>query len=608
MTHTGFGLILCLLLICACAAAQPGFKMHGSFTGIGGRLATIVGPGPDGQSEWVYATHTYDSKFDLVAIEPRTGKTEVFTSPVAGDAGAWALVVGPDKRIYAGGCHVGGLYRLDWATHSLENLGRPSATEQYIWHLRVGSDNKLYGCTYPQAKLVRYDPATGQSEDLGRMHPAELYARECAADDKGFVYVGIGPSARDVVAYEIATGKHQSILPADLAGKGWAGVYRGANGKVYAVAGKWMLLDGFNPPVIVPEKEVSKPAPPTLADGTIVYYEGATIGLRDPKTGEIASRPTGYKGKAQAIFRLGLGPDGRLYGSTAMPIHFFWADPDGDAWEEIGQPGSGEFYSFLTWKDKLIGAAYGGNAPLMVYDPRQPWKPDAKPEGNPWLIHYEGENGGWRPMALINGPNDLAYIGAVSGYGALGGPLCVLDPATGKVDQFMHLIQDQSVVCLALTHEGLIVGGTTVGGGGGSHATQTEAKVFLWDPVKREKLFEIAPVPGQSAIQALGVGKNGLVYGFIGEDTMFIFDPRERKVTATVKHKVGPVIYNAIGAGPEGKLYGVSGAGIFTVDEAAGEAQVVATPTCRVTGGFAIRGRQIFFTDGPQIVSYTLPE
>ncbi|MBU0609894.1 MAG: hypothetical protein KKI08_18565 [Armatimonadetes bacterium] len=244
----------------------------------------------------------------------------------------------------------------------------------------------------------------------------------------------------------------------------------------------------------------------------------------------------------------------------------------------------------------------------MVYDPKQPWKPGTKPEGNPWLIHYEGENTGWRPMALINGPNDLAYIGAVSGYGALGGPLCVLDPATGKVDQFMHLIQDQSVVCLALTREGLIVGGTTVGGGGGSHATQTEAKIFLWDPVKREKLFETVPVPGKSAIQALGVGKNGLVYGFVGEDTMFIFDPRERKVTATVKHKVGPVIYNAIGAGPEGKLYGVSGAGIFTVDEAAGEAKVVATPTCRVTGGFAIRGRQIFFTDGPQIVSYTLPQ
>jgi hypothetical protein len=39
----------------------------------------------------------------------------------------------------------------------------------------------------------------------------------------------------------------------------------------------------------------------------------------------------------------------------------------------------------------------------MVYDPKQPWKPDTKPEGNPWLIHYEGENSGWRPMAICKG-------------------------------------------------------------------------------------------------------------------------------------------------------------------------------------------------------------
>jgi hypothetical protein len=608
MPYLALLLIICLLL-CTCASAQePGLTLHGRFSGIGGLLATVVGPGPDGKTEWVYASHVYNSAFDIVAVEPRTGKTEVFTCPLAGESGAWALVLGPDQQIYAGSLPRAKVWRLDWKEHTLVDLGRPSETEQYIWHLRVGSDKKLYGCTYPQAKLVRFDPATGKGEDLGRMHPTEQYARDMGADDHGFIYIGIGPSQRDLVAYEIATGEHRSILPAELAGAGWTGAYRGANGQVYGTAGgKWMRLDGFNPPVIIPEKEVSKPAPPTLADGTIGYYKGATIGLRDPATGQIAERATEYKGKAQAIFRLGLGPDDRLYGSTAMPIHFFGADPDSDQWAEIGQPGSGEFYSFVAWKDKLIGAAYGGHAPLMVYDPRQPWKPGATATDNPWLIHYEGENSGWRPMAMINGPNDLVYIGAVSGYGLLGGPLTILDPATGKVDQYMHLIQDQSVVALAALPDGLLVGGTTVGGGGGSHATQTEAKVFLYDPQKREKLFETVPVPGREKIDALGVGSNGLVYGFTGGDTMFIFDPQQRKVTATVAHKLGAVIFNALGPGPEGRLYGLAGAGIITVDEQAGEPKVVFTPKCRVTGGFAIRGRQIFFVDGAQIVSYTLP-
>ena len=67
---------------------------------------------------------------------------------------------------------------------------------------------------------------------------------------------------------------------------------------------------------------------------------------------------TDYKGKEKAIFRLGLGPDDKLYASTAMPIHFLRADPDSAAWEELGIIGGGEMYSFLAWGDQLMGAAY----------------------------------------------------------------------------------------------------------------------------------------------------------------------------------------------------------------------------------------------------------
>ena len=36
------------------------------------------------------------------------------------------------------------------------------------------------------------------------------------------------------------------------------------------------------------------------------------------------------------------------------------------------------------------------------------------------------------------------------------------------------------------------------------------------DPEKREKLFETIPVPGQGSIDALAVGKDGMVCGFAG--------------------------------------------------------------------------------------------
>jgi hypothetical protein len=595
-----------LLLASSATAQQPGFRTHGRFTGIGQCLNSLIGPGPEPGSQRLYASHIYGGKtLDIVAVDPLTGKTDVFPSPLAGEVGAWALALSADGQVYAGTLPTAHVFHLDWQQRKLVDMGRPSQTEAYIWQLALGADKKLYGCTYPEAKLVRFDPATGKSEDLGRMDPHELYGNFVAADDKGFVYVGIGMEKKHLVAYEIATGKYRDILPAAFGGSGTTRVDRGEDGVVYGRSGEQRFrLDGWN---VIPIKtdEVRPPAPLRLADGRTVAYTGHTVSVTDPKTGKVETCKTDYVGKSQSYFRVGLGPDGGIYATTAMPIHFVRADPDSDHWEELGQPGGGEIYSFLTWKDVLVLAAYSADAPIMIYHPGKPWAPDAKPSGNPWLVRYAESNSGWRPMAMIAGPGDKIYIGAVSGYGLLGGPLCVLDPATGKVDQYMHLIKDQSVVALAALPDGLIIGGTTIEGGGGSHTTQPEAKLFLWDPAKREKLFETVPVPGARSIEALAVGKDGLVCGFAGA-TFFVFDAKERKVLSHAPHDLGNVIFNSVLPGPDGELYGLSSKGIFKIASSPVVPKMLAAYP-GAEGGFAIRGREIFFTAGPEIISYTLP-
>ena len=209
-------------------------------------------------------------------------------------------------------------------------------------------------------------------------------------------------------------------------------------------------------------------------------------------------------------------------------------------------------------------------------------------------------------MALIPGPGDKVYIGAVSGYGLLGGPLCVFDTKTGKVDQYMHVVEDQSVVALTTLADGTVVGGTTIGGGGGSHTTQTEAKLFLWDPDTREKTFETLPAPSKDAINALATGPDGLVYGFAG-DTLFVFDPAEREIIGTSKHALGGVIFNAVAPGPGGELYGLASGGVFTIDRQSREVKTLAKYPDGITGGFAIRGNRIYFVSEAQIVSFELP-
>ena len=608
--HLAASLVTLAVVSLSSAAAEPAapeFRLHGRYVGLGGCLKTLIGPGPTAGTERLYASHIYGGDvLDVVAVDPLTGKTDVFSSPLAGEIGAWALALGADGQVYVGTLPTAHVLRLDWAQRKLVDLGRPSASEEYIWQLALGSDRKLYGCTYPSAKLVRFDPATGKGEDLGRMDATEQYARSVAADDHGFVYVGIGMAKRHLVAYEIASGQHRDILPPEWAGDNCCTVNRGADGAVYGLAGTQNLrIEGWTATPIAAD-QVRGPAPLALADGRSVSYDGASVAVTALQAATAERRATDYKGKSQSLFRIGFGPDGQLYGSTAMPIHFIRADPDSERWEELGQAGGGEFYSFLAWKEVLLGAAYSGSAPLMVYRPGQPWAPDTKPGSNPWLVHYAGENSGWRPLAMIAGPGDKVYIGAVSGYGQLGGPLCVFDPVTGKVEQYPHLVQDQSVVALVALPDGRLVGGTTIGGGGGSHPTQTAAKLFVWDPVKREKQLELVPVPDAGSVAALALGPDGMVYGAAGA-TLFVVDPTAQRVIDAAPHGLGDVVYNAVFPGPEGRLYGLSSNGIFSIDPATRRPQILATYPGGIEGGGAIRGREIFFTSGPQIISYLLP-
>jgi len=606
-------IMIALVALAAMGATveESPFCLHARVTGVGGCLSQVVAPGPEAGTERLYASHCYEGvPLDIVAIDPLTGKTEIFTSPVASEGGGWALVCGPDGQVYVGTEPGGHVLRLDWKQHKLVDLGRPSKTESYIWQLAVGSDKKLYGCTYPQARLVRIDPDSGKGEDLGRMDLKEMYARGVAADDNGFVYAGIGMERQHVVAYEIATGEHRDIMPEECGGTGFGKVWRGGDGKVYAQAGgRALRLEGWKAEII-PAKEQKSGVRLQLADGHSVNYADGKVTLGDPKTGQMAATEVAYEGKPLDIFRVCIGPDGQLYGSTMLPIHFFRADPDSDRWERIGHLGSGEFYSFLTYKDVLIGAAYCGLAPLMIYRPDRQFAPKTNPADNPWLINYPKQNDGWRPKAMIAGPDDKVYIGAVSGYGLLGGPLCVLDPKTGKVDQYLHLIEDQSVVALVALADGMIVGGTTIEGGGGSHATQTEARLFLWDPAKREKVFEAVPVAKTGSIDALAVGGDGMVYGFAGT-SMFVFDPSARKIVSASAHGLGAgkVIYNALGPDAAGRLYGIThGGAIFTIDTEKQQTKILAKYPGGISAGFAIYKGRVFFCSGSQIVSGLLPQ
>ncbi len=573
-----------------------------TFRGLGGVLNAVVGPGPTPGSERLYRSYIYlGNTLDIVAIDPATGAHQAFTSPVTSEPGAWALTVGPDGKLYAGTLPNAHILCLDPATGRFTDMGRPSETEQYIWQLAVGSDRRLYGCTFPSCKLVRFDPATGKGEDLGRMDAREQYARGVAAGDDGFIYVGSGTSQAHLVAYEIATRHHRDLLPEATPVSGTASVVRGEDGTVYGAVGDqhFRLHGGRAEPI---PADAYRPATTLRArEGHILAMEGTELRVTDSATHESKRHAVNYPGKEINIFRLGIGPDGMLYGSSMMPILFFRVDPHTGALTTIGELGGGEYYSFLRHGDRFLGAAYSGQAPLMSYNPGAPFHPGPGVGDNPRLIHFEGEDSGWRPRAMISGPDGKVYLGAVAGYGKLGGPLVRFDPATYAVKSWPHLVKDQSVVSLAVV-DGRIVGGTTVGGGGGSFPTATEVVLFLWDPVKEQKLFEVVPVAGATEITALVAGPRGRVFGIAGGKDLFVFDARTRQVIHRAPLPVSGVVYNAVAPGPDGRLYGLAADGVFSIDPETYTVRLEAAYKERITAGMALEGSSLYFAAGPRVV------
>lgn len=590
------------------AAQEAGrFEEVATYRGHGALVASAVGPGPTEGSQRFYASYLYvDHTFDVVAVDPETGEHRVFENPVPGEYGARCMAVGPDGNVYLGTLARAHFVKLDPRTGEFTDLGRPSATEQYIWDAAFGSDGKLYGATYPQSKLVRYDPATGRVEDLGRLDAVEQYARWIAASDDGFVYVGIGTTRANIAVYEIATGERREILPPEFQAVSTARVYRGTDGKVYGYVGaQYFRLEGWSAVPIARGAAAAQDLQNRLADGRTVTAVDNTLRITDPVTRAVTERRFEYEGNELNLFRVGMGPDREIYASAVLPIHFLKLDAEAGRFRYLGGLGGGEIYSFLAHGPWLLMAAYGGNAPLMRFDPSKPFWQGAG-EKNPLLVDYGGSDSGWRPQAFINGPGGRVYLGAVSGYGKLGGPLTVWDAASGEVNEYPHVVADQSVVSLAAWKD-WIVGGTTTGGGGGSRPTQKEAKLFLWDPKRREKLFEMVPVAGQTSVTGVTAAPNGLVYGLAGRN-LFVFDPEAREVVARKATPFASAVYNSIAAGPDGRLWGLATSGVFAIDTSTHDITMAAESPRRISAGFLMDGRAIYFVSKATLYRYLIPE
>jgi len=419
--------------------------------------------------------------------------------------------------------------------------------------------------------------------------------------------VGLGTEKGDLVVFDPTTGQHRSILPEELQGaKGSStvAVSRRADAQVYAECGPVLLR--LDDETAVPVERAPERAPLKLRDGREVAAFGrGTFSLKDSRTGWVDERVFNYSGAGDYIFMVAAGPSNCVYGSTAMPLEVFRHDVRSDRNEHLGAMPGGEVYSMLEHEQRLYLCYYGG-AVMNLYDPAKPgWRFGTGADSNPISFGGVGD-GHLRPRAMIHGPGGLVYIGSEPPYGELGGALGVWDPRKNRtVENYRHLITNQSIVSLAWElKSGLICGGTGNYGGGGTRPTEKEAKFFAFDPKQKRKVFEAALIPGATKYPATCAAE-GKVFTSVGA-TLLVFDPQMMKVTQTITLP-GAQLDISLAQHRSGKLIGLVEKAVYIVDPDKGEVIHRAEAPVPVNCGFALVQDALYFGSKAELWRYWLP-
>jgi len=572
---------------------------------------TFVGPGKTGMLDTIYLSFSqYDASLFLLAVNPDTGRVRQFNGPLSSEMGSWGFTVDHQNRIYLGSYYNAHLLRFDPKTEKWEDLGQPAGmSESFICKITTAGDGKIWGGTYPSARLFSYDPKTGVSEDVGRMDPDQFYCYPTAGED-GLIYCAIQFEKMDIVVFDPEKKTKTSLIPRESRKPGRMNLIKGNGGKIYvklSTSDQWFQIEGER---LIGISTSQIPFPQSrLPDGrTFSLSDANLLRIENPVTKERKEIPLQYEAAGAYIFVVGTGPDGKIYGSSMLPLRLFVYDPRSESLTNLGKASiaTGEVYSMGALDGKLYLCSYP-EARLSVYDPSKPLRFGDNEDANPRDL---GPMGGelYRPRAMVTGPHGNVYIGGYPDYGLLGGAVSVYDPKKNEKRVYRHIVRNQSIASLAyIDKSDLIAAGSSVRGGTGTRAVEKEARLILWDPKEEKKVFEIVPVPEVKTILSLAVAVDGMLYGITNNEKVFVFDPERREVKKILDLGFKEPGEVSLQLGPDLKLYGLAKEAIFSIDPRNDQVSLVAKPAVPIHSGMAMLGRKIYFGSGANLWEFEIP-
>jgi hypothetical protein len=168
----------------------------------------------------------------LIDYENKTSKVAVFPKGVGG----WDMVqMGPDQMLFEslGDLHLFPIDIRNWQLKAGKEI-KVGLRNTYAWSMDTGPDGKVYFGSYPTCHAYRFDPKSQRVEDLGKIgDKPNLYVRRVAVTGDGWLLCSVGTENRAVVAFNIETGKQQTLeepfpsLLVPVGGKVWGSVWLG---------------------------------------------------------------------------------------------------------------------------------------------------------------------------------------------------------------------------------------------------------------------------------------------------------------------------------------------------------------------------------------------
>jgi len=574
---------------------------------------TFVGPGKTGKWDTIYLSFgQYQAPLFLLSVNPDTKEVRQFKGPLSSEMGSWGFTFDREGRIYLGTYYGAHLLRFDPRTEQWEDLGQPAGEkESFICSLTTDPDGKVWGGTFPSAKLFSYDPKTGLTQEFGRMDPDQFYCYPIAGED-GLIYCSIQFEKMNIVVFDPKSKTKTSLLSPEERKAGRIRLIKGTDGKIYAKISpleSWFRIEEGKRLIPFSESNIPFPLYQNLPDGRAFYLvDHKRIRIQNPEDGGWKEIPLHYEASGSCIFTLAVGPEGRIYGSSMLPLRLFVFDPENLSLLNLGRAAysDGEIYSMGTYKGKLYLCSYPEGR-LSVYDPNKPLRFGQDDEANPRDLGPMGE-GQYRPRAMVAGPHGKIYIGGYPDYGQLGGSLSIYVPEKKEKRNYRHLIENQSIASLAYIEKlDLLAIGSSIRGGSGTHPIEEVAKLGLWDPKEEKKVFETIPVSGAKTILSLAVTFDGLLYGITDNQKVFVFDPERREVKKVLSLEFEKPLEVSLQLGPDQKLYGLAKEAIFTIDPKKDQIYLIGTPPSPITSGMAIRGWKIYYGSGPHLYEFEIP-